>query len=86
MSKLHKKNKPLSEKETQLAKKKMGAYAKYSSMAIQMGVIITGGSLGGMKLDQYLESNYPFFTLGFSILSVVIAVYLAIKDIINYNS
>ena len=67
-------------------KKKMSAYVKYSSMAIQMGLIITLSSLGGMKLDQYLKTSFPFFTLSFSMVSVGVAVYLAIKDIINYNS
>lgn len=90
MSKHHKKNNNNLEnskkKSPNKAKKQLGGYAKYSSIALQMGLIITGGSLGGLKLDQYLENGFPFFTLSFSILSVVLAVYLAIKDIIKYNS
>lgn len=76
MSKKHNKNKP---------KKKLNAYAKYSSIAIQMGVIITAGAFGGLKLDQYLEFKIPIFTLSLSLASVFLAIYLAIKDIINYN-
>ena len=91
MSKYHKKNKnPINKEVTKevlgKTKKQVGGYAKYSSIAIQMGLIITGGSLGGLKLDQYLENEFPFFVLSFSVLSVVLAVYLAIKDIIKYNS
>jgi len=77
------KSKPSSQNNTE---KKMNAYAKYSAMGIQMAVIITAGSLGGVKLDQYLVFEFPFFTIGLTISSVILAVYLAIKDIIRYNS
>lgn len=68
------------------AEQKMNAYAKYSAMGIQMAVIITAGALGGVKLDQYLEVEFPYFTFGLTISSVVLAIYLAIKDIIKFNS
>jgi hypothetical protein len=61
------------------------AYAKYSGMAIQMAIIITLGTFGGLKLDEYLTLQFPIFTLILSVSSVVIAVYLAIKDIIRFN-
>lgn len=64
---------------------KLNAYAKYSSIAIQMAIIITLGTLGGVKLDEYLELESQLFTLIFSLLSVVLAIYVAIKDIIKYN-
>lgn len=85
MSKKSTKNnsKQSSQPETE---KKKNAYAKYSAMGIQMAVIITAGSLGGVKLDQYLDFGFPYFTLGLTISSVVLAIYLAIKDIIKYNS
>ncbi len=67
------------------SQKKLNAYPKYSSMALQMGFIITLGTFGGLKIDQYFNLNFPIFTLILSIASVIIAVYLAIKDIINYN-
>lgn len=64
---------------------KLNAYAKYSSIALQMGVVITLGTFGGLKIDQYFNLHFPIFTLILSITSVIIAVYLAIKDVINYN-
>jgi len=67
-------------------KEKLNAYAKYSSITIQMAFIITLGAFGGLKLDQFLNNNFPIFTLSLSIISVVLAVYLAIKDVIKYNS
>ena len=67
-------------------KKKLNAYAKYSSISIQMALIIIIGAFGGKKLDVFLNLDFPIFTLALSILGVVIAVYIAIKDIIKYNS
>ena len=64
-------------------------FIQYSSMAFQMGVIIFGSALGGVKLDdytkshQYIEFSFPIFTLSFTILGVVIAMYFFIKDIIR---
>ena len=66
-------------------KQKLNAYAKYSTIALQMGGIITVGGLGGLKIDQYFSFKFPIFTLSLSIISVFLAVYLAIKDIIKYN-
>ena len=45
-------------------------YAKYSSIAFQMLFIILIGVFGGMKLDEYLNWDFPVFTVVFSILSV----------------
>jgi predicted MFS family arabinose efflux permease len=64
-------------------KNQLSNYAKYSSMAFQMGIIVFGGSYGGVLLDRYLNWNFPVFTITFSILSVVIAVYFFIKDLIK---
>lgn len=58
-------------------------YAKYSTMAIQMLVIIVVGVLGGYKLDQLVNSHFPFFTVSLSIISVFVAIYLAVKDLLR---
>ena len=58
-------------------------YLKYSSMAFQMAAIIFLGTFGGYKLDQYLSLETPVFTLILSILSVITAIYFAIKDFIK---
>jgi hypothetical protein len=64
---------------------KLDAYAKYSSIAIQMAVIITVGTVGGVKLDEFFEFEFPLLTLILSLFSVILAMYLAIKDVIKYN-
>ncbi len=66
-------------------KNKLNSYAKYTTIAVQMAVIITLGVLGGYKLDAFLNLKFPIFTLIFSVISVALAVYLAIRDIIRYN-
>lgn len=72
-----------SKQQNQQKKSKLNNYAKYTSIAIQMIVIIVGGVFGGYKLDQYLELKFPIFTLVFSLLAVGIAIYLSIKDFIK---
>lgn len=54
-------------------------------MGIQMMAIIVIGSMGGLKLDQWLKLKFPIFTLILSLASVAIAIYLAIKDITRFN-
>ena len=66
-------------------KKQLNNIARYSSMAFQMMIIIVVGTFGGLKLDRWLEIEFPVFTLILSLLSVALAIYLAIKDIININ-
>jgi hypothetical protein len=65
------------------SKKILDSYAKYSSIAIQMGVIIAGGIIGGVYLDDFLNLRFPIFTLLFSLLSVAAAIYIAIKDLLK---
>ena len=66
-------------------KKNSNPYIKYSSIAMQMAIIIVGGTFGGKWLDSFIEIKFPVFTLTLSILSVFFAVYYAIKDIIKFN-
>lgn len=55
-------------------------YVKYTSIAFQMGITVFVGAYGGVKLDEYLQWGFPVFTLVFSILSVILAMYYSIKD------
>lgn len=66
-------------------KQKVNAYAKYSGMAFQMGIIIAGGTYGGVLLDRRSSRDFPLYTLIFSLLSVFIAIYLIIRQVINDN-
>jgi len=64
-------------------KNNLNDYAKYSGIAIQMGVIIFVGVLGGKKIDEYFSLKTPIFTLILSLLSVGFAIYISIKDFIK---
>jgi hypothetical protein len=52
-------------------------------MAVQMMAIILVGVFGGLKLDQLLQWEFPVFTVVLTILSVVLSIYYAIKDLIR---
>lgn len=64
-------------------KSPLKSYAKYSSIALQMLVIIVLGAFGGVKLDEYLDLQFPVFTLLFTVIAVVLAIYYSVKDFIK---
>lgn len=59
------------------------AILRYSGMAMQMMVIIVAGALGGMWLDGHFGTARPWFTGGLTILSVIVAMYSAVKDLLS---
>jgi hypothetical protein len=62
--------------------KRLSPIAKYSGMAFQMLIIIGLGVFGGLKLDRWLHTRFPVFTVVLSFLAVVLAIYYFIKDLI----
>ena len=56
-------------------------YAYYSSIGIEMGVIIALGVFGGVQLDKWLNLK-PLFTIVLSLASVGIAIYVMIKPVL----
>jgi ATP synthase protein I len=64
-------------------KRPPNAILRYSGMAMQMMVIIVAGALGGIWLDGHFETSKPWFTGGLTILSVIIAMYSAVKDLLR---
>jgi len=71
------------QKKPSLPKKPLNNYVKYSGMAVQMAAIIVGGVLGGIELDKYLNLRFPIFTLVLTLLSVFLAIYYFIKDVLK---
>ncbi len=63
----------------------LASYAKYSSLAFQMIATMLIGVFGGIELDKWLNLNFPVFTLLLTIISVILAIYLAIKDFIRFK-
>lgn len=64
-------------------KKYLDSYARYSSIAIQMLVIILVGVFGGLKLDQWLKLNAPVFTVILSVASVALAIYYVTRGLLK---
>ncbi len=61
----------------------LNAYAKYSSLAIQMMLIIAIGTYGGFHLDKYIGWKFPVCTVVLSLLSVGVAIWYAVKDLLK---
>ena len=65
-------------------KKQWSAGASYSGMAFQMGIIIAGGTYGGIKLDDWLKLS-PLFTIVCALASIALAMYVMINKLTRIN-
>ena len=64
--------------------KQRNAFAKYSSLGLQMVIIIGGGCYAGYKLDEYFKNTEtPIFTIILSLVSIGLALYIVLKDLIK---
>ena len=61
----------------------MNNYLKYSSMAVQMGVIIGLFAYAGYRLDGHYKPKAPYFTMFLSLTGVGIALFTAIREFIK---
>ena len=66
----------------QKPKKKFNDFIRYSSLAFEMIAIMGIGTWSGILIDDWLELGFPVFTLVLMILSVVGAIYHAIRKFI----
>ena len=67
-------------KKLKKEKKQFDNFISYSSIGIQMLVIIAAGVFGGYKLDKWMDNRIPVFLIVLSTLAMAIAIYHAIKD------
>jgi len=74
---------PQENPSNQQSQDKFNAYIKYSGLAAHMMIIIAGGAYGGFRLDKYLAWKIPVFTIVLSLLSVVLAIWYAVKDLLK---
>jgi F0F1-type ATP synthase assembly protein I len=61
----------------------MNSYLKYSSLAVQMGVIIGAFAYLGYWLDGHYHSAKPWYTMGLSLLGVGLALFYVFKDFLK---
>jgi len=66
----------------QKPKKKLDDFIRYSNMAFEMIAIMGIGTWSGILIDDWLELGFPVFTLVLMVLSVVGAIYHAIRKFI----
>jgi hypothetical protein len=52
-------------------------------MAIQMLVVIGLGVFGGIKLDQHIDLGFPVFTVGLTLLAVILAMVMIIVKVLR---
>lgn len=60
-------------------------FIKFSTLAFEMGIIIAGGTYGGVYLDKYFELETPIFTIVLSLFAVFASLYLVVKQVNNVN-
>ena len=65
--------------------KPVNTYLRYSGIGFQLAATIGVGALIGYELDKHLKTSKPWFTVGFSILFLVAAFYLAFRDLLKKN-
>ncbi|NOZ34311.1 MAG: AtpZ/AtpI family protein [Chlorobi bacterium] len=79
----YKKNLKKSKKNKNDLNKSLKNYSRYSGLAFQMAAVIFLGTWGGYKADAFFNFENHILTLIFSVLSVIIAIYIAVKDFIK---
>ena len=66
-------------------KKPINNYAKFTSLGIQMGVIIGGSVWLGTFLDGKYNPNGQAWTISLSLFGVAAALYQVMKEVINMS-
>ncbi len=56
-------------------------YAIYSSLGIQMVVIIVALAFGGRELDKWLQWHFPVFTIVLTLLGIALATLYGIREL-----
>ncbi len=61
-------------------------FARFSGLAFEMLGIIALGVLGGNKLDQFREADFPLWTVILSLLAVFASLFLVINDVLKNDT
>lgn len=71
------------QKKDQPTKKKkyLNQYLKYSTIGFQMIALVVAGALFGDWLDDKYNPDGRLYTVVFSLLSIFLALYLALKEL-----
>ena len=66
-------------------KLKKNLYLRFSSIGIQMGVVIAGFTYLGTFLDEKQQLKTPIWTICLSLFGVFISMYLIFKEVKNIS-
>jgi uncharacterized YccA/Bax inhibitor family protein len=67
--------------------KSSGYYlARYSGLVFEMLGIIALGTYAGHKIDTHRNAGFPLWTIVLSLLSIGIALYIVLKDLLRRDS
>tara|TARA_B100000508_G_scaffold75230_1_gene58655 strand:+ start:127600 stop:127830 length:231 start_codon:yes stop_codon:yes gene_type:complete len=64
-------------------KERLKNYLKFSTIAIQMGVLITAAALGGDWLDDAQQNEFPVWTLILTLIAIFASLYQIIREVIK---
>ena len=70
-------------KENKKSQQSSNNFLRYSGLVFQMAATILIGTWGGMQLDELLYNDFPVFTIGLVLLSVVLSIYQAAKNFLS---
>jgi len=58
-------------------------FARYTSLAFEMGIIIFAGAFVGNWLDKKYNLEKPYFTMILSLIAIFVSLFLIIKQLKN---
>jgi hypothetical protein len=68
---------------TNRQKPRFDSFIRYSSLGFEMMAIIGLFTFAGYKTDQWLNNEFRGFTLGFMIVSVILAVLYGVRSLLK---
>lgn len=64
-------------------KNRFDNFIRYSSLGFEMMAIIGIFTFAGYKTDQWLNNQFKGFTLGFMVVSVILAIFYGIRGLLK---
>ncbi len=72
-------------KEKKDKKSPLKTYAVYSSLGMQMAVIILVGAFGGRELDKWVQWHFPVFTVTLTLLAIALSILYGIREFFKHD-
>lgn len=68
---------------THLAKIQQNVYMKYSSIGIQLLVLVFLVTYSGFWLDRYFKTSRPIFSISCGVLSVILGIWYVVRELLK---